>query len=454
MISQYAKFIFESYIFDEQKRQILLNYSFDDKLHFTETINLEEGTPLKNARSADVQRAIFALHLAGGISYYKAFAPRQIEVRSGQLSTEQAIFWNNFYTKGLGEYFYKNKIDFRGLINFSSARTDLPKLGESPKNQPQNALVPFGGGKDSQVTVEILRRHQIKMTLFRMQPHPFITQLAELNDLPLTSVKRTLDAKLFDLNAQGAFNGHVPITGYVTFLAIILALLNGQDSVFFSNERSSDYGNVDYLGMSVNHQWSKSMEAERMLANYINLFITKKVQYHNVLRPLSELAIAQLFCRQPKYFMHITSCNRNWLWNNQDQSQHSGRWCGKCEKCAFVFALFAAFLTLPKVIEIFGKNLFNDDSLLPFYRQLWGAESFKPFECVGTPEEMQAALYLAIKRNKETAQTVIGKEFVSQMLPNIFNPCKLVKNVLTPNLSGVSPFVTSIIKQENIHEDF
>jgi hypothetical protein len=443
----YDRFIFESFALDTATRRIALNYSFDDELHFTETITLAADAPLEHADSPDVQRALFALHLAGGASYFKAFAPKTIEVRSGSLTAKQADFWNEFYTKGLGEYFYQNKMDWHGFIHFPFNQETPATLPHQVPLEPKNALVPFGGGKDSQVTVEILKRNNIPVTLFRMQGHQFITELAELNNAPLVEVSRALDPHLYEINKLGALNGHVPITGYVTFLTITVALLYGFDSVFFSNERSSDYGNVEYLGMQVNHQWSKSNEAELMMLDYIETYVTHKTRYLNALRPLSELQVAQIFTREPKYFAHVTSCNKNWLWQKLDENPNQGRWCGECDKCAFVFAIFAAFLPLNTLEEIFKKNLFNDPGLLTAYRQLWGAEAFKPFQCVGTPQETQAALYLAT-RSADYADTVIGHEFIKNILPNMTNPEQVVKDALTPNYQDVPPYIVDMIKRE------
>lgn len=452
-MEKYQSFIFDSYQFDSVTRQIKLNYSYDDKLHFTEVITLAKDAPLERASTPDFDRALFALHLAGGASYYKVFAPKKIQIRSGKLSQDQADFWNKFYTKGLGEFFYQNKLDWRGHINFP-VNPDAPKpLAHQELPVPQKALIPFGGGKDSQVTVEILRRHNINLTLFRMQPHQFITELAEINKLPLLQVGRTISPNFFEIRKRAdAYHGHIPITGYVTFLTMTVALLYGYDSVFFSNERSSDYGNVEYLGMQVNHQWSKSNEAERMMTNYLQKYVTGTTRYLNALRPLSELAIAQIFTREPKYFHHVTSCNRNWLWDKLGQDPHQGRWCGECEKCAFVFALFAAFLPMERVIDIFKKNLFEDQNLLSHYHQLWGAEAFKPFQCVGTPEETKAALYLATRRD-DWAATFIGQEFVKNELPSIGDPDKLVADALKPDYAGVPPYIAAIIKQELAHEN-
>jgi len=444
----YEKFIFDSYALNREARTIELRYSFDDKLHFTETITLAPDAPLEHADSASVDRALFALHLAGGASYFKAFAPHIIEVRSGTLEPDQADFWNEFYTKGLGEYFYVNKMEWHGLVNFLATTEARNAIPHQVPREPQNALVPFGGGKDSQVTVELLRRAGIDVTLFRMQGHTFITELAEVNNAPLIEVSRALDPQLFELNKQGALNGHVPITGYVTFLTLTVGLLYGYDSIFFSNERSSDYGNVEYLGMQVNHQWSKSNEAELMMTNYIERFVTHETRYLNALRPLSELAVAKLFVREPKYFAHVTSCNKNWLWQKLDENPDQGRWCGECDKCSFVFAILAAFLPLNTMVnDIFKKNLFDNPNLLTIYRQLWGAEAFKPFQCVGTPEETQAALYLATRSN-DYANTVVGREFIQKVLPGIADPEQLVKDTLAPDYSDVPPYIANLVKKE------
>lgn len=434
------RFIFDSYELDERSHAIHLHYSFDDEIKFTETLPLPANLPLDHATSPDAQRALFALHLAGGVSYYKAFCSPSVEVRSGELNQDQAAFWHTFYTHGLGEFFYQNQIGFRGLINFPIASEQKP-LEKIETAMPAKTLLPFGGGKDSVVTMQILASHGIDLTLFRLRGHHYINELADIANLPMLTVERQLDPQLFELNKQGAYNGHVPITGYITFLSIVVALLGDFDSVAFSNERSADYGNVDYLGMKVNHQWSKSLHAEQIQTRYIADFITNKVHYINPLRPLSELKIAELFADYPNYFAHTTSCNQNWL--ILDKDPHQGAWCGRCYKCAFIFALYAAMLPNNTVVSMYGKNMFDDKALLTTYRQLWGAEGMKPFDCVGTPEEMQAAMYLALKK-PFFANTFIGQEFARTV--KLDDPERLVKEMLQPDFDGVPAIIHKILK--------
>ncbi len=440
----YDRFIFESYRLDAEKRTIHLNYSFDSAVVFQEVLTLPASLDL-STDNPDLEAALFSLHLAGGASYYKLYSPPRMEVKSGQLTQSQADFWNKLYTLGLGEFFYVNKIDYRGLINFPVTASEHPRRLVPAAQARSRALVPYGGGKDSIVTSQLLASAGTDQTLFRLRPSALITNLAHTAKLPLLEVERSIAPELFELTGPDSYNGHVPITSFISFLTVVVSLLGGFDRIFFSNERSSSYGNVEYLGMTVNHQWSKSLEFEKMLTDYLAKYVTASVKYLNLLRPLSELQIAKLFSKYPQYFSQATSCNRNWRLNQAD-SNH-GLWCGECPKCAFSFALLAGFLEPETVIKMFGKNLFEDPSLIELYQRLWGSLSFKPFECVGTPEEVQAAFYLASKF-KEYEKTVAMQYFKQHILPNMKDPKQLVQSLFVPDLTDSPADVANLIQAE------
>ena len=298
-----------------------------------------------------------------------------------------------------------------------------------------NTLVPIGGGKDSVVTAELLRNIKADITLLRMGGHPFITQLAKEMKLPLLTVERHLSPTLFDLNAQGALNGHVPITAYLSCVTILISQLYGFDAVAISSERSASEGNVEFHGKEINHQWSKSLEFERAFQDYLQKYVTNTVQFFSMLRPLSELHIAKIFAQYPRYFSLTTSCNTNWRTIKERPKEP---WCGVCPKCAFVFSLLAAFLSQKQVTEMFSKNLYEDVALLPLYRELLGLEGFKPFECVGTPEETKAAFLLAHERG-DFEETAMMKMFVKDVLPSTKDPKKLIDECLTPSSDHTIP---------------
>lgn len=441
-MKQYPTFHFSGYSWNHHAGKISLKYSLDKEIVFEELIFLPEPVSDERleAKKWEIERLLFALHIIAGISYFKTCTPRIIKIESGELDMHEAKFWNTVYEKGLGEFFYTNNIDFRGLINFPATRPKVvlaPAMRKKPEANPlKRILVPIGGGKDSMATIELLRKTGADMTLLRMEPHPIIEELSHAAGLPMMTVQRQISPNLFQLNAKGALNGHVPITAYLSILSALLAVLYDYDAVAMSNERSANIGNVEFKGLMVNHQWSKSVEFERMLRRYLTDAVLTNTEYFSAVRPFSELKIAQIFSRHPEYFARVTSCNANWKILSSPLPSGEGpgvgaRWCGECPKCAFVFACMAAFLDTADLMEMFGANLFEDEKLIPLFEELLGIKNFKPFECVGTPEETQAAFILA-HRCGELEDTPVMKMFVKDVLKTIKKPDELLAKALEP----------------------
>lgn len=440
-MKKYHSFHFSGYSWNHHAGKISLRYSLGSELTFEETLKLPEPVSDERlkARHWQIERLLRALHIIGGISYYKTCLPKEIVFDEDKpLSRADAEFWNTVYEEGLGEFFYRNQIDFRGLIRFPSEPKPkkehlppAPPLRGKPAPFTSRALVPIGGGKDSVVTAEMLKAANTPVTLFRLNPNEKIDALAHQLGLPLLSVERRLDPTLFRLNTQGALNGHVPITAYVSILSCLLAELYDYSSVVMSNERSANEGNVHYLGKDINHQWSKSAEFEKMLQRYLLESVETTISYSSVLRPFSELKIVEMFSQYPQYFGITTSCNANW---KIDDDQERPMWCGKCPKCAFVFACMAAFNDKKTLEKMFGSNFFEKEELLDLYRELLGIKNFKPFECVGTPDETKAAFLLARKRG-ELTKTAAMKMFEEEVLPSITHPEELIEKVMNADHS-------------------
>ncbi len=452
-VDQYSSFNFDSYNFFPEEGLIELRYSLDDSLRFTETIKLSQSFPAA-ASTPQLDQLLFLLHLIGGISYYKTYLPKTIEIKSGSLNAKDAAFWKQVYENGLGEFFYKNKIDHRGVVQFphssvpyfpSSSQSETEKEIRKSGNT-EKVLVPFGGGKDSIVTAELLKAAGHDVTLLRIGHHPLITAAAKKAGLPLLTVERRLDPLLFALNAEGALNGHVPITAYLSILSVIIAELYGYSAAVWSNERSASEGNTKLHELEVNHQWSKSIAFEQALQEILKG--KTNVQYFSMLRPWGELRIVQEFCKHPQHFGSFTSCNENWkLLTSKNKEgglprvarpQSSEAWCRKCPKCAFAFALFAAFLPRAELESIFGGNIFDSPALEPVFRELLGLEGFKPFECVGTSDEVRAAFLLAEKRG-DLQDTAMMKLFTMEVLPTIADPESLIAGELAAGKDHAIP---------------
>ena len=181
-------------------------------------------------------------------------------------------------------------------------------------------------------------------------------------------------------------NGHVPITGILSFIMACGAILYEYDSVVMSNEGSASEGNMEFGGIDINHQYSKSLEFELDFESYIKTHVMTDFKYFSLLRPLSETGIACLFSTQAKYFDDFKSCNLNF---RIDEGVRQYGWCCTCPKCHFVFLALSPFIEKERLIEIFGGNILADIAQEDGYRELLGLKGHKPFECVGEIEECQ-----------------------------------------------------------------
>lgn len=403
-MQQYKIFFFEDYTFWPAEKKLILTYSLDHKITFTEEIIFDFAFDPTFNRIA-FGRAIFGVFVMCGISYFKAFLPSRIEFSTKGLSVKQKTFFEKIYLHGLGEFFFVNQINPRGKINFVSDPGFKNTLEPGIKiANIKGSIVPIGGGKDSLTTAEILKSQGKDFETWTVGDYPFFDSMIAQIGKPRLSVKRKIDTRLFDLNAQGAFNGHVPISAILAFLGVASAILRNKKNVILSNEASANEPNTEIHGMQINHQYSKSLEFEKDFQAYVHQFISPDIDYFSFLRPLSELKIAEIFCKNfiEKYARNFSSCNRNFKISNWDFETGSWKshvknisWCGECPKCAFVFAIFSPFVKKEKLIEIFGENLFAKTKLQGTFRELLGLEGHKPFECVGEIEEVRTAIRMA-----------------------------------------------------------
>ena len=342
------------------------------------------------------------------------------------MSKDEAGFWNKIYENGLGEFFYKNKIDFRGLVRFPYGSKKLITINYKLKTNKRSLLL-FGGGKDSIVSAELLKATKKDFTFFALATNNQIELARKLMPKGSIIVERRIDTQLFELNKEkGVYNGHIPISAIIAFVSEFVALIYGFRYVISSNEKSADYGNVKYLGKTINHQWSKSIEFEKMFQNYVHRYITPDVTYFSLLRPIYEIKIIEIFSRFPKYFHKFTSCNANF---KIYKDKIKVNWCNNCPKCVFIFSIFSAFIPKKELIKIFGENLYEKKNLEPIFKELLGLRKFKPFECVGTSEEMILALFMAYRSGEYKASRIMDM-FQKSVLKKDINILKIHRDLM------------------------
>lgn len=411
--SSVKKFRFTDCRFDFSTMSAVLSYAFDDSVFFQETFAFKNVPDLAKHDPETVNALVRLLHLAAGVSYYKAFLPEQIVVENTELSKEEALFFKNFYEKGLGEFSFRNKVAVRVDFDFNPVKETKKTI----RRLPQKTVVPVGGGKDSIVTLETLKQAGFDPTCICVNRPRAIKETIEQSGCPFIEIERKISPELIRINEQsetnGALNGHVPVTGILAFALALAAALYDFSDVCMSCERSANVGNTAYDGKIVNHQWSKSLEFERDFQNLINSVLSN-FRYFSFLRPLSELSIAKNFAAIRKYDSVFTSCNRAF---RLDEGKRIDYWCGACDKCRFVFLSLAPFMSKERLINIFKSDPLDDEKQISGYKQLLGLEAFKPFECVGEIEESVCAFDM-IRNLPEWREDCVVKALSSAELPS------------------------------------
>ncbi len=384
----YKEFVFDDYHYEPATSTLSLCYRFSEGPRFEERLIFDlTPRPLCPAADQVLNRIFRLIFLMSGISYYKTFIPKLLTCRPFALDEVTAGFLHKFYENGLAEFAFRNNLSLRG--HFSIRASSTPATSAITLDLPRRTCVPVGGGKDSIVTIECLKHGGEPLLLFSLGDAKPINDCIAAANLPFVRVRRQLDGGLFELNRAGALNGHVPITGILSAVALACAVLSGCDAIAMSNEHSASAPNLTVGGVKINHQFSKSLEFESDFAEYVSRTISPSISYFSLLRPFSEIEIARRFSRYREYFPIFRSCNTAFRQSRAERGQH---WCGDCPKCRFVFLALAPFVAKTALIAIFGRNLLDDQAQRDGFAELCGLREHKPFECVGETSESAAVM--------------------------------------------------------------
>jgi hypothetical protein len=184
-----------------------------------------------------------------------------ILVKCGHLDSYQKKWWSKLIKKGMGQFFYENKLKFIDV----KFETQGKKTDKKIKVKGDKAMVLIGGGKDSAVALELTKKAKKNVSCLSLNPTKQIIKMTR--GLELITVKREIDKKLLKMNRNGYYNGHTPFVAYLSFLSVIVSALFDKKYIILGNEESSNEGNVKYLGVDVNHQHSKTLEFEMIFRN-------------------------------------------------------------------------------------------------------------------------------------------------------------------------------------------
>lgn len=391
---KYPEFSYNWYKIEENENEYKITYEFEiiglSKFNPTWTIPKIKTFVSEESNKELLENMVFNLGMVELVSYWKISCAPHVTVKNIFLSKKQVEWWKKLYFYGLGEFFYKNEIK-TNMEEFMTITTGDTKLSKIVTNEKfKGALVPIGGGKDSIVTLDVIKDDFADNMCYVINPRGATEETAETAGYRKDKrcyVKRTLDKNMLELNKQGYLNGHTPFSSIVAFSALIVAYLNKKKYIVLSNEASANESTI--YEEEVNHQYSKSYEFEQDFNEYVKENLLDGIDYFSLLRPISEYQIAKHFAKLPEFYKIFKSCNAG---------SKENKWCANCPKCLFVYIILSPFMSKKDMINIFGEDLLEKESLKETMEMLSGIQKNKPFECVGSRDEVNTAICETIKK--------------------------------------------------------
>lgn len=399
---------------NEGTLSMTFHFSLDGRYQFHPTMTIPARPFYHWERLPKLQLEALAFHIGMVelVSYWKIACPKKVVVKPFDLKLCQKKWWRHLYYNGLGEFFYLNGITCpeQEMMRIESG-TDR-ELAAVDVPLEERTLIPVGGGKDSVVTLELLRKEVEAIPLI-MNPRGATAACAAAAGYTMDQVaviNRTLDPTMLQLNQEGYLNGHTPFSALLAFVTLLLGCGTGSRYIALSNESSANESTVP--GTDINHQYSKSVAFERDFRQYVAEHLNPTIQYFSFLRPLNEMQIAWFFSQYHPYHEVFRSCNAG---------SKTDSWCGHCPKCLFTWLILSPFIPRERLTEIFGKDLMTDFSLMPVFEELNGTSAVKPFECVGTVEEVRACVDFMKDRKGTIAEVSPHAEAGVQEILHRFN---------------------------------
>lgn len=399
--NEYPEFIYEDFNVNETEIDYQVTYTFKlNELVFNPKITILKKHITNNEINKDYLNYLFFQYgLFDLMNYYKLTCSKKIVIKPMYIDDNQISFFKKVLYNGLGEYLYNNKISlsYDEFVEFEVVSDYKYKLPDDDTLYSGN-LIPIGGGKDSIVTLELLKNYHSDNKLFMLERNLYPENKAGYESIytagydndDIVIFKNDLDLQLLELNKKGYLNGHIPFSACLSMASIIMAYLTNKKYIVLSNEASANEGNI--MGLNINHQYSKSYEYENDFRNYAFSYLNSNIEYFSLLRCWNEYEIVKEFLKNKKYLSVFRSCNRGTKQNI---------WCNHCSKCLYVYIMLYPHLSDRELLEIFDHDLLDDQTLEDDFIGLIADNKLKPFECVGTKLEINYSLQKALIKKKD-----------------------------------------------------
>jgi hypothetical protein len=149
------------------------------------------------------------------------------------------------------------------------------------------------------------------------------------------------------------------------------------------------------------YHYEKSFEFEMDFRDYEQQYIGSGILGFSILRPLNVFQVAYLVAGMLEYHGAISTCKTK---SN----------CGKCAGCLYDFCMLSPFLPHEYLVDVFQKDLMEDEELFSLFDQLTGVE--KP----ATPDKTECRGEI----NFAAARTIRAMQLDGEPLPSLMRRYK------------------------------
>jgi 7-cyano-7-deazaguanine synthase in queuosine biosynthesis len=332
----------------------------------------------------------------------------------GALLDEQAAFWQ--------------RPDFMKRPELSGKWAVRKNHNKGLRNN--DVVLGFSGGKDSIVTLFSLLRAGYKV-------HPFLLNEGDRTwqDLrkwiPKLRAIGLKPAAAYFLSSRRKqirqMYGDWYLSSYqIGLLVGILSMYAdkiGAGKIVLGIENSADDNYARYRNKIVNHQHQKTTKHLRLLETTYRRLINKNIKIASPISGISDSQVLNILVRHvPRKLQEFSSCgSANWMSKN----------CGKCEKCAFIYALLQRTQEGKQLSRrIFSRELFSDIEL---YRPWINRRYSAPLACIGSRQEVWESFEENLKNKSEleVIQKWKASRFRQEYLSNA-RKAKRRRNKLSP----------------------
>lgn len=301
------------------------------------------------------------------------------------INKDIAEFFELSIPKCLAEFRYREGLDPMRPVKFKYVDNNCNKPLAENIYFKEKLLVLNGGGKDTVVMIEICKKLGIDLAWFSVNLKNSQKKISAVSGINLQyDIEFKIDKYLY-IDKKFVIYSLPSLMSY-NFLALFPAVVHGYSYIASGNEVSSNYGNVLYKGVEINHQYGKSFEFELLFDNLVKKHISSSLRNFSILRPFHDVQLAKYFTQHPEYFCSILSCNVN-----------PQNWCKKCAKCAFTYIALMPFIEMDNMKKIFGDDFLQDPDIRREIIELT-SRSLKPWECVGTQDECKLVLLMILEK--------------------------------------------------------